>query len=1029
MKFQLLQVIRSSLATALLLLLSISVGLAQSTVTGTVRGEKDEAALIGVNVQVKGTFTGTVTDIDGNYSIDIPASSTDPILVFSYVGYKSQEEAVGGRSNVSIQLEEDFAQLDEIVVIGYGTQKKGDITAAIASVGEEAIQEIPSSSTINALQGRVAGLDISSTGGRPGQFGSVRVRGRRSISASNEPLYVVDGIPLTDAAIAFDVNPNDIISVQVLKDAAATAVYGSRGANGVIIITTRRGTEGGTYVTYDGYYGISNVANTVDVMNGEEFANLKRESARFDPVTNKAAWNGTIPDDSKVFNDPVELESLQLGRSTDYQNLVLDQGYQQNHQFGIRGGTASTQFYLSLNYFEEQGIIPTQDFTRFSVRINADQKIGDFLKVGTSTYLARSIQNWASNPLGEALSNNPLGKPYNDDGSLRFLPTNDGIRTNPLNEIVPGAYIDERVFHNILPSVYAEFALAKGLTFKSTFGPDIRLRRRGLFTSSQTNDRRGAPAQARKEEQTSFGYVWENLINYTTRIGANSNLTLTGLQSIQQNHFENTQIEVRGLPYESQKFNNLQTATDVLFFDSGLSDWQLASFLGRASYDIAGKYLIQASVRADGSSRLAEGDKWSYFPGVSVGWRIGQENFLKHINALSDLKLRVSYGVVGNTSIAPYQTQGALARTAYVFGETAAFGYRLNSIPNSDLGWEKTATLNFGVDYAFFNGRISGTVDYYLSNTTDLLLRRQLPQSTGYSQVLENIGETKGTGIEIGLETVNFDRRNFGWSTSFNFFHNTEEIVSLFGGEGDFLVDGKLLTGDIGNRWFIGYPIGVFYDHEKIGIWQLHEVDEASKFGSVPGEIKLRDVNGDGKITGDDRVILGDDIPDYQLGLTNRFDVGDFDFSFFVLARVGQMIYSDFHVGNNTLAGRYNNLNLDYWTPDNPTNAYPRPNVEQEFAKYNTTMGYFDGSYVKLRNVTLGYNFKREWIEKLRLSRLRAYVQAQNPKFWSKYETFDPETGQEGVRDDNPSVGNRQQNVNGDVPLARIFLFGLNVGF
>jgi len=1043
MKTQLSQFARFTLAVAFLMVFSVAASVAQ-TITGTVTGGEQEEPLIGVNVQVKGTDVGTVTDIDGTYSLTLPASldQDNMFLVFSYVGYQAIEEPINGRTNIDVSMSDDFAELDEVVVIGYGTQKKADVTASIASVGEEEISEIPTSSTVNALQGRVAGLDIQSTGGRPGQFGSVRIRGRRSINASNDPLYVVDGIPLTDAAIAFDVNPNDILSVEVLKDAAATAIYGSRGANGVIIITTKRGTTTRTSVTYDGYYGISTPITKVDMMTGAEFANMKRESRRLDPATGLAAWNGIIPDDSQVLEDDAEFASVSPTsdalagqdefttiedgvRTTDYQDAVLENGSQQSHQIGIRGGNQNTQFFISLNYFNEQGVIPTQDFTRFSIRINADQRVNDFLKVGTSTYLARSVQNWASNPIGEALANNPLGVPFDSEGNLLFLPINDGIRTNPLSEIVPNAYVDERVFHNILPSFYAEFNLADGLTFKSTFGPDIRIRRQGIFQASETNARRGAPPRAQKNESTSFGYVLENLLTYNKQVG-NGNLGVSLLQSIQENESESTFLQVTGLPFSSQLFNNLGTAEEVTGFDSGFSEWQLASFMGRVSYDLDGKYLIQASLRADGSSRLSPGNKWAYFPGVSVGWRLGEEDFLRDIQAITDLKLRVSYGEVGNTSINPFQTQGALGRTTYVFGDEGAFGYGLSQIPNPDLTWERTATLNFGLDFAFFNGRLSGTVDYYIANTTDLLLRRQLPRTSGYADVLENVGETENRGIELGLSTVNIDRPNFAWSTDLNVFSNTEEIISLFGNEGVNIIDGEEVIGDIGNLWFIGQPIGVFFDFDKVGIWQANEVDEAAKFGFVPGEIKLRDVNNDGTINADDRIIVGSDIPDVQFGITNRFDIGNFDFSFFIFSRLGHTIQSNFHTGNNTLAARYNNLDVDYWTPNNPTNAFPRPNLNQERPRFGSTLSYFDGSYVKLRNVTLGYNFPSSVTENLRMSKLRAYVQAQNPWFWSTFEIYDPETGQD---DENGNNVNRQQGVSGDVPIPAIFLFGINVGF
>ncbi|MFK7924747.1 MAG: SusC/RagA family TonB-linked outer membrane protein [Bacteroidia bacterium] len=978
------------------------------TVEGTVTSAVDNSPLEGVSVRLKGTTRGALTGQDGKFSLAI--NGDDDVLILAYIGFSTQEVTVGGGSSMTISMKEDVASLDEVVVIGYGTQAKRDVTAAIASVKGEDIRNIPVASTVQALQGQVAGVDIQQSSGRPGAAPTILIRGRRSINASNEPLYVVDGIPLTDGGTAFDINPQDIKSVEILKDAAATAIYGSRGANGVILITTRRGESGKTSINYDGYIGVSSAIRQVDMMNGEEFAALKRESRRVDG-SNRSTWSGTIPSDADVFLDPIELESIAMGnRSTDWQDLVLNQGTQQNHQISMRGGNAKTQFMVSGNVFDDQGIIEGMSYTRYSLRINLDHKVNDWLKIGTSTYLNRTEQNWGSSPaFGEALANNPLGVPYDADGELRFLPTNDGIRTNPLSELAEGAYEDERIFHTLFSSVFLEANIAKGLNYRATFGPDIRFRRRGWFAGRLTNTNRGGPAQARKEEETSFGYTLENLLTYNTDIG-DSKLGLTFLQSIQGRQAEESWLQGKTLPYESQGFDQIGTAQELTSFGSDIENWQLASFMGRLNYDIAGKYLIQLSGRADGSSRLSDANKWAFFPGVSVGWRIIDEGFMSGVSWMQDLKLRASYGVVGNTSIDPYQTQGALRRTTYVFGTTPGFGYGLDQIPNSDLTWEKTATIDVGIDFALIRGRVEGNIDFYQANTTDLILLRQLPPSSGYTQVLENVGSTRNTGVEISLRTVNVETDGgFRWSTNFNWFRNKEEIVELFNGAED----------DIGNGWFIGEPIRVFYDYEKIGIWQTSEEETALGYGDVPGEIKLNDVNGDGKYDPtDDRVILGSDVPSWSAGMTNVFEYKGFDLSVFFFSRWGHTIRSRFHDSNNSLFGRYNNLDVDYWTPSNPTNAFPRPNQDQERAKYSSTMTYFEGDYVKLRNATVGYRFTPEIAAKMKMSSLRIYASAQNPWFWAKYATYDPEAG-----------GDNGQVSSGDIPAAKLFMVGVSVGF
>jgi TonB-linked SusC/RagA family outer membrane protein len=1016
--------LRKGWAVALVLLCFSHLALTQDrSIRGTVTDGESNDVLPGVNVLVKGTTIGTITDVEGKYILSVPEDART--LVFSSVGYSSQEVQINGRSTVNLTLMPDIQALSEVVVVGYGTQEKRDVTAAIASLDKEQINKIPVPSGIQAMQGQVAGVDIQAQGGRPGQNATVQIRGRRSISASNEPLYVIDGIPQTSESSAiFDINPQDIESMEVLKDAAATAIYGSRGANGVILITTKRGSSGKTTVSYDGYYGVTSPIVQVDMMNGEEFAAMKRESRRWDPETRLVQYDGELPPDELVFEDPIELESLAQGRSTDYQDLVLGDGWQTNHQLSVAGGNASTQFNISLGYFDEQGVISNMDFQRLTARINLDHKINEIFKVGTSMFTSLSIQNWGSNAtMGEAISNNPLGVPYDADGNLRFLPTNDGIRTNPLSELVENAYVDERRINRIFVPVYVEANIAEGLKYRANIGPDIRMRRRGLFRASETNNNRGGPADAMMANQTDVGYTIENILTYEKEFGGIHNLRFTALQSIQGLRMEEDSTQVENLPYESQLFYNLGTAEVKGDLASRLEEWTLASYMGRINYELAGKYLFQATLRADGSSRLAAGNKWAFFPGLSAGWRIKDEDFMSNLNFLSELKLRASYGAVGNTSVSPYQTFGRLQRTTYAWDENPAFGFRLDEIPNADLGWEISSTVDVGFDFGFFNNRLSGSFDWFRTNTTDMLLERNLPFTSGYQNILQNVGATRTSGLELGLNAVIMDRPNgFSWTTNVNISTVNEEIVELA------LTDenGNPID-DVGNRWFIGEPLRVFFDYEKEGIYQLDEVDLArDRENKLPGEIKLvdqptdNDGDGiidepDGRITPADRVILGSDVPDFFGGITNNFSYKGFDLSFFFFYRVGHMIRSRFHDSNNTLFARYNNLDVDYWTIDNPTNESPRPNQNQERPRNGSTLTYFDGSFVKLRNVTFGYNFPKSITESIGLSRLRVYASAQNPWFWSRFETFDPE--------------NNDDINSGDVPSNRLFLMGVNVSF
>ncbi len=951
---------------------------AAAVISGTVKGEDGEG-LPGVSVVVKGTTRGTTTNVDGSYKIE--AGSTD-VLTFSFVGYVTKEIAVGNQSVVNVSLEPDAASLEEIVVVGYGTQKKSQLTGAISTVKAQDIKDLPIENTQQALQGRVAGVDVMQAGSKPGTQPRVVIRGRRSFNASNDPLYVLDGIPL--AGGTGDINPNDIESMEVLKDASATAIYGARGANGVVLITSKRGNSNGKMnIFYDAYYGTSNVLpNTLSFMNGEQFADAKREAYR---IRNSDGTLGDLQPDGVVFTD-VELDGIAKGRSTDYINGLLRTGNRMNQSLGISGGTEKTKYYMSLNYYKDNGVVYNQDYNRNVLRVNLDHHLTKAISVGLSSFVNYSIRNGESfNPLDGAMRENPLGQPYNEDGTLNFLPTEDGLRSNPFSEIVDGANVDRRKSNRMFTGIYAQAEIIKGLTYRFNFGPDFQMNKRDLFQGKYTNARRLAPPRAATDNFTEFNYTIENILNYAKSMGKH-NFNLTAVQSVQKDNIETNGITVQDIPSETQQFNNFGNAAIIEGVRSNLVQWALLSYMGRVNYGFNDKYLLTATLRADGSSRFGANTKWGYFPGVSLAWNMSSEEFLKSVTAIDNLKLRVSYGSIGNQAITPYQTQGLLTKQAYNFGSSAYFGYAPNTIGNPDLKWETSTTANIGLDFSLFRGRLSGTLEYYDVNTKDLLLSRNLPTSIGFNDVTTNIGRTRNHGLEGTFSTVNVDNRNgFKWSTDFTFFTNKEEIVDLPGG-----------TDDVGNGWFIGQPLSVIYDYKKIGIWQSNELDLAKSYGSAIGEIKIQDTDGDGKYTAADRVIQGSGVPKISGGITNRFKFNNFDLSFFVYARLGQNIRSNFHTSNNSLFGRYNNIVVDYWTPTNPTNDVPRPNQNQEFPKWNSSLNIFDGSFVKVRNINLGYKFNEAVANKLGMESLRVYTSIQQPfifsSFISKYNGIDPET-------------------------------------
>jgi TonB-linked SusC/RagA family outer membrane protein len=1004
--------------TFILLLLGVLVGYAQSNISGTITGTTGEP-LIGASVVLKGTSNGAITDLDGKYALKIPSQSGT--LVVSFVGYESQEVAIGSSSVIDVALAEGSA-LSEVVVVGYGTQKKSQTTGAISSINSRQLTEMPITNVAQALQGRIAGVDVVQSGSKPGSVPTIRVRGRRSFRASNDPLYVVDGIPLSGGFE--DLNPNDVQSMEILKDATATAIYGARGANGVVIITTKRGALGGkkkTTVSYDNYFGQSSVLNKLNLFTGEEFAEYVRESRRgvaagsiYKDVSGNPVPTGVKDEfaDSKVdVFDANVLAGIKEGRNTQYQDFMLQTGTMQNHSLGVQGGNERTAFYISGSYFKDNGVSPGLDYSRTTIRANVDHQISDRFKMGISTFGMFSTRNGANwNPYNFALQQNPLGTPYNADGSLLFSQTNDALLTNPLFEIIPGAQVDEQRRYRIFNALYVEAKLMDGLTYKVNFGPDFSINRAGRFIGSQTNFAKGGNNFASVENRFSFNYTLENIINYNKVIGKHT-LGVTALHSYQEDRFEQFVNTAQGIPVEKQSFYKLDDASLSLPSRSVLVPRVINSFMGRVNYDYDNKYLLTATIRRDGASPFGENVKYGNFPGIALGWNINNEDFMKEVKWIDQLKLRASWGSVGNQAVAPFQTQGLLGRTVYAYGTAPAFGYRPSSIGNPDLQWEESTTKNVGLDFTFFKGRVSGSLELYRVNTTALLLADQLPTSTGFSAVTRNVGETQNQGFEATISTVNVDRGGFKWSTDLAFTKNDEQILSLYNGPVD----------DIGNKWFIGKPLTAFYDYTKDGIWQLGEEEKAKSFGSRVGQIHVSDLNGDGKITDLDRKYIGSEIPDWSGSLTSRFSYKGFDASIILYARIGQTILSGFHQNNNQLAGRYQQIKVDYWTPLNPTNEFPRPNKDQEVPVFNQTLIYFDGSFVKIRNINFGYTLPNEWIKKLGIESLRIFSSIQQPKIWStyisKYNGVDPEVSENG-------------STNGGVtPATKVITFGLNLKF
>ncbi len=959
---------------------------AQQTVTGKITDENGEG-LPGATIQEKGTSNGTITDVNGSYSLTVPQNA---VLTISFVGYEMQEVALNGRSVIDSQLDPDVSALDEVVVIGYGSMKKSDLTGAISSVSAEELQETRVGNVLDQAQGRLAGVDIVRNNGSPGSPLQIRIRGNRSISAGNEPLYVIDGIPTTQDINDF--SPSDIESLEVLKDASAVAIYGSRGANGVILITTKRGKSGKGQIEYNGYYGVKSAIENMDIMNADQFVEYVRVANGLSKTDNS--------NDAAILGGQALLDSYSAGVDTDWLDLVLGQGTQQEHQVSFSGGNSGMKYYLSGSYFNEEGVVKQTAYERFSLKANVDGKVNDKINIGFSITGTTDGRDQMSNgPISRSMRYVPIVEPYDAEGNIIAFPNpNEGLQTTPILEYVPNQYVDGTKGYRFFSNIYGEYKFFEGLTYRLNLGSDYKYSRRGRYNG----DYDGSASTASIDNTRTFAYTIENLLTYNKQID-NHSINLVGLFSTQSQNTESSGLDGRGIPISRFTYNNMGSAAEITGINSDYSEWGLVSYMARINYSYNDRYLFTLTGRADGSSRLAEGNKWSFFPAVSAGWIVSEEAFLSS-SVLSFLKFRAGYGEVGNTAVSPFRTWGGLARTTYAFGDAGAFGFGQSEISNPNLGWEVSKTVNIGLDFGLWDDRFSGTFEFYNTKTENLLLERFLPSTSGFSSVLENVGATQNRGWELTLNyAILKSTSGLNWDVSLNIFSNKEEIVELFNGEDD----------DIGNQWFIGHPINVFYNFQFDGIYQTEDAAEAAAAGLAPGDIRIADVNGrdsdgfltdqpDGAINNDDRTILGSTVPDWSGGLSSRLSYKGINFSVLVYTRQGQMLNSSLHdVGGNSWEGRYNNRNFNYWTPQNPSDEIPIPRQGNQ-PLYSAALRFRDGSFVKVKNITLGYDLTNSIIKSDKISGLEVYFSALNPFIFADYDLVDPETANGNVGVNNP---------------------------
>ena len=992
------------------------------TVKGIVKDNLGES-VIGANVTEKGTTNGMITDLDGNFSLTVQKNAT---LVISYIGYVTQEIAIKGNTNLNIILKEDSKALEEVVVIGYGTARKSDVTGSIASVGGDKLQEMPSTNITYALQNRVAGVDMTQTSSQPGATMQIRIRGTRSLTASNDPLVVLDGIPFMGNLS--DINPGDIKSMDILKDASSTAIYGSRGANGVILITTNRGAQGTpAKFTYNGYVGAKSVFSKYPMMDGPKYAEMRKYAGKFENSL----------DESDDMN-------------TDWQDLLYRTGMVNSHDVSVAGGTNNGSYSFGAAYYKDQGVIPTQNYTRYSLRGSFDQGVGKYFRFGLTTNSNYNVTKGSNIDLYSVLNNTPLANPYNEDGSLKRtvkLNSQDEnfVVTRDVVENLEDSWLNEKKGFGTYNNLFAEVQCpwVKGLKYRVNLGLNYRSTKGGVFTGEGINSSTAdTPSTASLEHTETTNWAIENLITYDRTFGKHQ-LNIVGMYSAEETVYTKSHIAARDIPAEYLQYYNLGRAEGTITVNPDNWDYQksgLMSWMGRAMYTYDNRYMLMATVRADASSRLAKGHQWHTYPAVSAGWNIGQESFMDDLEWLDILKVRVGYGQTSNQAVNPYSTWGKLSTRPYNFGPTGyATGYYVSALPNYDLGWEYSSTWNFGLDFTLLGGRLSGTFEYYIQKTSNLLQSVNLPSTSGVSSYVGNVGKTENKGVEFTLNGTILDNHNgWTWDASINISANRNKLTELASGA----------ERDEANNWFVGHPIDAIYDYEKIGLWQEGDpyLDILEPGGNV-GMIKVKytgEYNEDGtpvrQIGPDDRQIISME-PKFTGGFSTRVAYKGFDLNVITAFKCGGKLISTLHHSNgylNMLTGRRGQVDVDYWTEENTNAKYPKPGGIQsgDNPKYGSTLGYFDASYWKVRNISLGYKFdEQKWLKNFGIQSLRAYVSIQNPFVicspFHKETGLDPETNSYGNENVAVTSGIQKRflTVGTNAPSTRNYLFGINLTF
>ena len=974
---------------------------------GVVKGQvtdKNGDAVIGATVKVKNAQTGTVTDFNGNFSLSVQKAGT---LVVSYIGYLAKEVAFNPGQTLNISIEEDATALDEVVVVGYGVQKKSDVTGSVTSINKDRLSKLPVTNVLQAVQGAAAGVTISQGSSIPGDAPSALVRGRNSINAGTGPYIVVDGIPISKSGGSLnDINPSDIESMEILKDASATAIYGTNGANGVILITTKHGKDGKPSVSYNGYIGIEDFAHKMDFCNGSQITQRYKDYVAQNP--GETMYNDFVKNQN-------EAEAQAAGRETDWlYDMVSQTGIIQDHNVTVNGGAEKIKYFISGDYMSQKGVLKGFNYKRYSLRMNIDADVTDYLKIGTNSYIVSHNRDGGRVNFLMAEAMSPYGKVYEDNGSYCIYPMyTESLFFNPMRDVNQD---HERRQWNINLNGYADINFGNiwkpldGLRYKFNFGYSFVPRRENYYNGAEQNDLNGYGYIFNAETQS---YTAENILTYAKDFGKH-HFDLTALYASSRKKYHDNTAAASKFINDELLWHNLGgggTQTAKSYTDL----YTTVSQMGRLNYSYDSRYLFTFTVRRDGSSVFGEDNKYGTFPSVALGWNIANEKFMEKTQGwLNNLKLRLSYGKAGNEAIGVYETLAKMSNAAITMdGQSATALYPSSRMGNSGLGWETTKTFNIGIDFGLLNNRINGNIDFYTSTTTDLLLQRNLPKISGYSNVYMNMGKTANKGLEVTINSKNIVTKDFTWGTNLVWSWNKNEIKDLYGDE----------KSDIGNRWFIGEPISVIYDYEMVGIWQKDEIERGDHLKwdpqAQPGDVKLRDVNGDGKIDpNDDKTIQGQTTPKWIGGLTNTFTYKNLSLSIFIQTVQGlKRNNSLLAMASDEMGRRNSTTEIGYWTESNPSNEY------RSLSKTSNRWGYgfpCDASFTRIKDITLSYQFPAQITNALRISALTVYASARNLATFTSWKGWDPESDitQRGW-------GGYENNY----PMTKSYVFGLNVTF